>query len=357
MKMKSHASLVLVSGLILSLLLSPSLIAQEQEQTTKAQTSKIVIIPDQVKKVFDEGMPTRQVRPDIPFSVTEHLYFPAGQNLYTIILFKVKNADLGFAPTGPEKKKEEALTAFETEASKLQARSHLFLQFNKLENNVPGEILQEVYIPLNLQEDSSTYEPEKEDFYSAGYLLTPGNYLLSMAVCSQKLEKIGTQYYEFSLPEIAALTDTLITTPIFLVKAQKYLESPERRPTAHKGSFVYSIVNIEPNVEKVFSSEDNLGLFFYIFGAQQDEAGKFSIEVAFDIMKGEEKAILFSPQKYDAPLINQELPLVRTVLIKSEEGDKTEKREVEAGTYTLKMTITDNVSGKSIIKSIDFDVR
>ena len=357
MKTKSHASLVFVSGLILSFLLAPSLRAQEEEQATKTQTPKIVIIPDQVKKVFEEGMPTRQIRRDISFSITDHLYFPAGQNLYTIILFKAKNADLGFAATSPVKKKEEALTAFETEASKLQARSHLFLQFNKLENNIPGEVLQEVYVPFNLQEDSSTYEPEKEDFYSTGYHLTPGNYLLSMAVCSQKLEKIGTQYYEFSLPETVALTDSLITTPIFFVKSQKYLESPERRPTAHKGSFVYSIVNIEPNIEKVFSAGDNLGLFFYIFGVQQDEAGKFSIEVAFNIMKGEEKAILFAPQKYEAPLINQELPLVRTVLIKSEEGDKTEQREVAPGRYTLQMTITDKVSGKSITKSIDFDVR
>jgi hypothetical protein len=149
----------------------------------------------------------------------------------------------------------------------------------------------------------------------------------------------------------------LITTPLFFVKNQKYLESPERRPTAHKGSFVYSIVNIEPNIEKVFSSGDKMGLFFYIFGTQQDEAGKFIIEVAFNVMKGEEKAILFAPQKYEAPLINQELPLIRTVLIKSEEGDKTEQREVEAGTYTLQMTITDKVSGKSITKSLDFEVR
>ena len=357
MKMKSHTYLALASGLILSLLLTPCLNAHQQEQTTQAKASKIVIIPDQVKKIFAEGMSTRQAQPDIPFSIMKHLYFPAGPNLYTVILFKVKNAELGFTPVSPEKKKEETLTAFETEESKLQSRSHLFLQFNKLEGDVPGEILQEVYIPLNIKEDSSTYDPEKEDFYSAGYLLTPGNYLLSMAVCSQKLEKIGTQYYEFSLPEIANLVETLITTPIFFIKDQNYMDSPERRPIAHKGSFTYSIINIEPNLDKVFSSGENLGLFFYVFGAQQDEDGKFSLEVTYDILKGEEKAILFAPGKYDAPLVNQQLPLIRTVLIKSDEGQKTEKREVDPGTYTLKMTITDKISGKSITKSIDFEVR
>jgi len=270
----------------------------------------------------------------------------------------VKNADLGFAPTGPEQeKKKEALTAFETEEAKLQARSHLFLQFNKLEDNVPGEVVQEVYVPFNLQEDSSTYEPEKEDFYSAGYLLTPGNYLLSMAICSQELAKIGAQYYEFSLPETSSLTDKLLSTPVFFVKNQEYMDAPERRPTAHKGSFTYSIINIQPNIDRVFSPGENLGLFFYIFGAQQDESGKFSIEVAFDILKGEEKAILFAPGNYDAPLINQQLPLVKTVLIKSEEGEKTEIRNIEPGTYTLTITITDKISGNSITKSIGFEVR
>jgi hypothetical protein len=359
MKTRKRAILVLASGLILSLLLSPSLKAQGQEQVTKAKESKVVIIPAQVKKVFEEGMQTREVRSDIPFTVVRHLYFPAGQNFYTVILFKVKNADLGFAPLGeaPAKKKEEALSAFETEASKLQARSHLFMQFNKIENGVPGQVSQEVYVPINLQEDSSTYEPEKMEIYSAGYPLTSGQYLLSLAICSQKLEKIGTQYYEFSLLDLASLADRLETTPIFFVNNQEYMDSAERKPTLHKDSFTYSIMNIELNIDRVFALGESLGLFFYIFGAQPDENGKFNIEVSFDVLKEGEKAILFAPGQYDAPLIIQQLPLVKTVLVKSESGETTEKRNAEPGKYTLSLTITDKISGKSVNKSIDFEVR
>lgn len=359
MKMRKRAILVLATGLTLSLFLSPSLKAQAQEKAAKEQASKVVIIPEQVKNIFEEGMQTRQARPDIPFTVVRHLYFPAGQNFYTVILFQVKNSELGFAPLGgPQtKKKEEALSAFETEASRLQARSHLFMQFNKVENGVPGEVSQEVYVPINLQEDSSTYEPEKMEIYTAGYPLTSGQYLLSLAICSQKLEKIGTQYYEFSLPDLASLGDKLETTPIFFVNNQDYMDSAERKPTAHKRSFTYSIMNIELNIDRVFAPGENLGLFFYIFGAQPDENGKFSIEVAFDVLKEGEKAILFAPGQYDAPLIIQQLPLVKTVLVKSESGETTEKRNAEPGKYTLSLTITDKISGKSVNRTIDFEVK
>ena len=359
MKTRKLAILVLASGLTLSLLLLPNLKAEKQEQATKTQESKVVIIPAQVKKVFEEGMQAREVRSDIPFTVVRHLYFPAGQNFYTVILFKVKNADLGFAPIGgaPAKKKEEALSAFETEASKLQARSHLFMQFNKIENGTPGEVSQEVYVPINLQEESSAYEPEKMDIYTAGYPLTSGQYLLSLAICSQKLEKIGTQYYEFSLPDLASLTDRLETTPIFFVNNQEYMDSAERKPTLHKDSFTYSIMNIELNINRVFAPGESLGLFFYIFGAQPDENGKFNIEVAYDVLKEGEKAILFAPGQYDSPLIIQELPLVKTVLVKSESGETTEKRNAEPGKYTLSLTLTDKISGKSVSKSIDFEVK
>lgn len=360
MKIRNHAILVL-SGLILSLFMSPNLAAIEKRQEKKDQETKVVIIPEKVKKVFEEGIATRQVLPDISFTIVKHLYFPAGPNLYTIFLFRVKNADLGFSPIegSPEEKKdvEETLSTSESLSVKLQARSYLFLQFNKMENNTPGEIAYEVFVPVDLQEDSTTYEPEKVDYYSTGYLLAPGNYFLSMAICSQKLEKIGTQYYELSLPDTASLTERLETTPFFFVKRQEYMDSPEKRPTVHKGLFIYSILKIEPNFENIFSPEDNLELLFYVFGAQSAENGQFDIEVTYSILKGEEKAISFAPGNYDTPFIHQPLPLKKTTVTKSESGERTEEKDIEAGKYTLSLKIVDKVSGKSITKSVNFQVK
>ncbi len=359
--MRKNFVVFLFLGILLILLFSQGLTGMVKVQQKKDQKPSVIIIPDEVKKVFEEGMQTRQTRPDIPFTIVRHLYFPAGSNLYTIFFFRVKNADLGFSPlaVSPEEKKEkdEALSVTESPSARLQARSHFFLQFNRMENNTPGEVAYEVYVPVNVQEESSTFEPEKVDYYSTGYPLAPGNYLLSMAVCSQKLEKIGTQYLELSLPDMSSLGDKLETTPFFFVRTQEFMDSPEKRPTAHKGLFTYSILKIEPHFENIFSSGDNLELLYYIFGAQPAEDGTFSIEVTYSILKGEEKTVSFAPGNYDTPFVNQPLPLKKTVAIKSESGERTEEQDIEAGKYTLSMKIIDKVSGKSITKSVDLEVK
>ena len=178
-----------------------------------------------------------------------------------------------------------------------------------------------------------------------------------MAITSLNFEKIGTQYFEFSLPNPFSFTDSLETTPIFFVKSMKRISSAETKAEVHKGFFTYSMLQIEANFRRIFSSGDNFELFFYVFGAQPLENGKYNIEVYFEVLKGEEKAIRFAPGTYDAPLIDQPLPLRRTVIIKSEEGERKETRDLEPGKYTLSIKITDKVSGKSISKTIDFEVK
>ena len=372
MKIKNFISPVLLFGIIFSLSLSPSLATSKKKLEKSAQESQQrIIIPPQVKSVIEQGMETRQVRPDIPFTIINNYYlpdFPARQNLHSIFLFKVKNADLGFSSLSPvpkdKKKKEEKevkeqifLAESEGAPPKLQAICHIFLQFNRLENNVPKDVAKEIYIPLKLQVDSDSYEPDKEEVFSTRNILPPGNYLLSMAIASAKLEKIGTQYFEFSLPNEAAFTDRLESTPIFLLKKIEQLEAPEMRASIHRGFFTYIIFQIEPNLEKIVSPGDNLEVFFFVFGAQPDESSKYSLEVAYEILKGEETAVLYTPQTYATPLIQQALPLKQTVIIKSEEGEKQEDRDLEPGKYTLILKITDKVSGYSLEEKFDFEVR
>ncbi len=370
MKIKNLISPALLFGIIFSLALSPSFTAQKKKSGKNAQeTQQRIIIPPQVKSVFEEGMGTRQVRSDIPFKIIKNYYlpdFPARQNLHSIFLFTVKNEDLGFTSLSPEpkgKKKEEKqeeqifIRASEGAPATLQATCHVFLQFNRLENNVPGELAREIYIPVKLQVDSVSYEPAKEEIYSTRNILQPGDYLLSMAIASPKLEKIGTQYYEFSLPNEAIFTDKIESTPIFFLKKIEQLNAPETKASLHKDFFTYIIFQIQPNHEKIFSPADNLEVLFFVLGAQPDESAKHNIEVAYKILKGEETAILYTPETYASPLIQQVLPLKQFVTIKSEEGEKTEERDIEPGKYTIVLKITDKVSGYSIEEKVDFEVR
>ncbi len=367
MKIRNLITPVFVLGFILSLLLLPCLTAQEKKQEEKTQESRPVFIPQEVKSIFEDGIKTRQARLDIPFTIIKHLFLPARENMHSIFLFKVKNVDLGFypiapAPERPEKKeqKEEAketLPESEIVPAKLQSNSRIFLQFNKLEGNEPGEVVKEIYIPVNFQVESSSYEPDKEELYTTAYPLPPGNYILSMAITSLNYEIIGTQYFEFSLPNLFSFTDGLDTTPLFFVQNVKSMDSAELQPEIHKDFFTWSILQIKTNLERILSPGEFFELFFYIFGVQASEDGKYNIEVKYEVLKGEEKVIRFAPGIYDLPLVSQPLRLKQTLAIKSEEGERNETQDLEPGKYTLSIKITDKVSGKSVTKTMDFDVK
>ncbi len=370
MKTKNLIIIALFAGLVLTSLSMSAVAAtiMNQEQEKQEQETDIVIIPEKVQSIFKEGINTREARLDVPFSFAWHAYLPARQNVHCVFFFKLKNADLGFVPVPqaveiteevPEEKKEEAAEPeVEEVPALLQASGHVFLQFSRMENNAPQEVVKEVYIPINLQIEGKDYDPEKEELYSTSYPLFPGDYLLSMAVASLDLERVGTQYFEFSLPDAAAFTDKIDTTPIFFIKNIRRMEVAETRAEVHKNFFTYSVLQIEPNVENSFSMRENLDIFFFVYGVVPGETGKHDIDVSYEVYKGEEKVIQYATAHYDAPLISQPLPLKKTIVIKSEsEGEKKEQRDLEAGQYTLQVQIDDKISGKSIKKSLDFEVK
>jgi len=364
MKTKSLIISATAFGLLLSLISQPASAAQKENQKKKPQETAFAI-PAEVKAALQEGSQTRQPRLDIPFSIIESYYLPAQQNMHAILIFKAKNSDLGFVPAtadmqGQKKKQEkeqETLSIFESSPNRLKAQANVFLQFARLTGHTPGEIVREVRIPFNLEVDGNFYEPEKEEIYTTGCPLPPGDYLLSMAVSSQNLEKIGTQYQELSLPNALSFSGELDTTPLFFASNIDTMSAVEPHAEIHKDFFTYSILRIEPNLDKIFSPTDHMELFFYILGAKPNEQGKFDIEINYEVYKGEELFIRFAPQTYNSPLVSQQLPMKRTVLIKSEQGEKKETTDLEPGLYTLSLAIKDKISEAALNKTIDFEIR
>jgi len=293
MRTKKFLLAVLLLFFFSSLLLSSiSALPATQKNRKEAQAEK-EFIPKEVKSVLLKDLKTRQARLDIPFSVFKHLCLPARNALHNIFFLKLKNSDLGFsplapAPKKPEEKKEEKKEEAQPEPSQpvqLMASFNVFLQFHLLENNIPTKIVKEVYVPGNFQVESTSYDPDKEEVYTIGYPLLPGNYLLAMAITSLDLTKIGTFYFEFSLPDAASITKKLETTPIFLVKEMKQMQAAETIVEIHKDFFTYSYLQILPNLESVIRPGDPLDIFFYIFGTQPNEQQKFNIETKYEVLK------------------------------------------------------------------------
>lgn len=365
-KKKLIVSILLGAMLVILLAPLPNAAAQRPKPKQKPpKEGEKIFIPKEVKSVLEDGLLTREGRKDIPVNIIYSLFLPARENFHTVFFLKMKNADLGYIPIGtPAAQKSEAepasgpsnQEAVAQQPAQLQASFNVFLQFNRFEET-ELKPFKEVYVPASLQVESAGYDPEKEEIYTVGYPLPAGHYLLGLAVTSLDLQKIGTAYHEFSIPDPASFTKQLGTTPIFFLKDYKQMEAPETMVKLHKGSFTYSILDIIPNLDKVFTAGVNLDIFFYIFGAQPSDQQKFDIEINYEVKKGEEYAIRWTPQKYESPLISQPLPLKQTVQIKSGEEVRTEQRDLAPGLYTLVINISDKVSGKSLTTSVDFEVR
>ncbi|MBN1272764.1 MAG: hypothetical protein JXB26_10895 [Candidatus Aminicenantes bacterium] len=272
--------------------------------------------------------------------------------MHNIFLFTIKNADLNYLPVAST---EIQVQENETPA-KLTTRSVCYLQFNSLEESVPGPMVKEVYIPIHFETEAS-YDPEAEVTCSTAYPLPPGKYRLSMAITTEDMEKIGVQYYDFDIPGPSSFKDTITTTPLFFVEKSKQLQAPEVQAEVHLDYFVYSVIQITPNLKKEFSSGDNVELFFFILGAQPNEQRKYDVEVEYEILQNDKTVIRYAKQTYEYPLIIQTLPLKRTVLIKKGEEEKKETRDLEAGEYTLNLKILDKISGKTAIQTIGFSAK
>lgn len=376
MKVKKVIFPVIGLGFMLSVVLSSNSALAQKKNEEK------IFIPKPVRAVLQEGLATRTARQDIPFTITRNLYLPAKENVHSIFFFKMKNADLGFAPLLLAPKEEIVLSKGKTEEKKgaegkkeggekkeaeeqktempgqLSTNFNVFLLFQRLKDKNPVEIVREVFIPVNLIVEGAAYNPEKEEMYSTGCPLPSGDYLLAIAVTSPDLKKIGTVYYEFSLPNLNDPSQPLDTTPIFFVKDIKQTATAETVTQVHKDYFVWYFLQMQPKTEPVFAQGEYLDIFFYIFGARLNAEGKNDIVINFEVLQNSEKAIIFAPQPYASALVSQPLRMKQTVIIKQEGVEvRKEERDLKPGTYTLVLNIKDNLSAKTVTKSVDFEIK
>ncbi len=350
---------ILIFGLVFGSFFTVNLNAQVQDPAKVVEELAREFIPAEILSVMKSGLDSRTPNTGIPFDIFKSLYLPAQQNMHGIFFFRCKNADIGFqGATQPAAGEQQEVSAFESTPTQLISRNNIYLYFKQLN----GDYEKQIYVPFNQKADGLTYEAEAEPYYSLGYPLPPGDYVLAMAIVSAvDQQKLGVQYYEFSLPNAAAFTEIEITPPFF-INQMNQMSAVEMQTEIHKGFFTYSLFQMDPNLEHVFSPGDNLDIFFYIFGAQTNAEGMCDIEIDYSISQGDELAIQYATTPYQHPVVSQPLPMKKTVIITTtdEEGkatETTEQRDLEPGSYTFTMGIKDNLSGKSTTKSVEIEVR
>ena len=379
--MKAHRTVIpaLIAVFALSLIIVPADAGPSQKEAQKLDQKQPekVRIPKSVKDIILQGLPTRQARPEIPFTVFQNYFFPTPvrENMISVFLFRAKNADLGFAPAPVQPAAPAAAPAKDAKAqaapapaaaapaapAELQAKLHIFLEFHKLENGVAGPVAMEVYVPTVLTEDPAAYDPEQENWYSVWAILPGGDYVLAMAMASPDLKKVGTFFYDVKIPMIQEFDNAIGTTSIFLDKKMDQVQQVASHSEVLKGVFPYSVLRIVPNLDNTTVPGETIEVFFFVLGAKtQDPANpqSYDIEVNYEVRQGEKSVLKWPAVPSQSPLIIQPLPLIQTLKITDpEKGERMESKNLDPGTYDLVIMIHDKVSGNKAEKKIPLIVK
>lgn len=312
----------------------------------QAQEEQPVKIPKEVAQVIEANLEMREARLDIPLSYVNTLYFPYQSEYFAVFFLELKNKDIGYEAPVLEKKKQEEKV--EEEETILSCNADFFFRIYSLgKDGQVKKIHKEIYLPFADQAESSKYDPEEEGTYSFGTLFPPGRYLLSVAVASLDLTRIGLIFREFYLPEPSDFKKKLGVTPLFFAKSLKRMPTSDSEINLYKNFFHYATLEVEPLFDHEFSLTEKLDLLFFIMGGIPAEDGTYSFEVSYIYRKGEEEVVKFEPRTLDipAPIVSQPLPL--------EFADK----KLEPGEYILEINLKDNIGKKEGTEKISFFIK
>ena len=320
-----------------------------QDKKQEAKPPAKASMPKEVAALIQEGLAARQGRQDIPFSFFKQLVLPAqGSNLYPIFFFKAKNGDLGYVPSA-------------SGSGEMETTINVFFQFFQ-----PGDAgaFKPFWFGKNLlvlKSDGAGYDAEKEDWYSIGLAMPSGKYTLAMVLATPDMKKTSVAYCDVSLPAAETNQAALWLTEPLIVKTLEQVES-DQRLTIHRGYLVWGAMKVVANMTGGIASGENLEVLFFVLGAAVKDPAAVrpvnDLEVNFEVQGEDGKAaIKWAPAAFEAYLVNQQLPLVQTLQIKDDKGERTEKRPLSAGKYVLLANVTDKVSGLKGQTKVGFEVK
>lgn len=323
---------------------------EKKQGTKKPEAKKVERIPKEIEAIMQEGLATRQGRQDIPFSIFKYVVYPAlDNNFYPEFLFKAKNSALDYAPVAGN-------------AGQLESRPKVFLQFSHEDATGVLKAMAQAKVDPIFATESASYDPEKEEWYSFGIALPAGKYVLSMAIATADLKKVGVAYCNFELMGPETYKSTLVASEVFFCKSMDQIQ-PDRGLAIHKSEVTWGGLKIVPIIPTTITVGDNLNVIFFIYGgtpgpAEAGQRPQYNFEVAYEVQKEDgQAAIKWTPQNYVSYLICQEFPLVQTLSIKDDKGERQETRPLTAGKFILVAQITDKISGLKLDIKAPFEVK
>jgi hypothetical protein len=179
---------------------------------------------------------------------------------------------------------------------------------------------------------SESGKSETSIIYNHHTPLTPGIYQVRVAARDEKSGRVGSAMQWMVIPDLAGHQLTL----------SSLLLGGQVLPNAQDDS-----AQIQLSVDHRFSRSKNLGYWVFIYNAKRDATGAPSLTIQAQVLH-DGRVMLASPQRK----LNQGGPDPDRIPF----GEELALKTLNPGTYELRVTITDGITGMSTNKVIDFEI-
>ncbi|OFW13992.1 MAG: GWxTD domain-containing protein [Acidobacteria bacterium RIFCSPLOWO2_02_FULL_59_13] len=198
-------------------------------------------------------------------------------------------------------------------------------------------------ISLDIPESLLQESLKKPSVYWKSIPLRPGLYRLSLALKDIHSGNVGTLEFRMEVPRFEE--DQLATSS--LIVADLIEKVPTRR--IGLGQFVIGDTKVRPAVEESFARDQKLGIYMQVYNLKPTPNGnKPAGKIHYALLKGNQPVLEFEENTETIPDASPSQVVVEKMMPLA---------SLEPGRYTLKITVTDLVTQKSVSPSTEFVVR
>ncbi|MBI3934527.1 MAG: GWxTD domain-containing protein [Acidobacteria bacterium] len=276
-------------------------------------------------KDLEEALVTTTIRYDVlPFQVRTDYVKVTDDTVLAAMTVGIQNKDLAFQNTSGVQK----------------AVVNIFGRITTLTRRTVQTF--EDTIALDVVESLLEQSLEKSSVYWKSVPLRPGLYRLSLAMKDFNSGRIGTLELRMEVPKFEE--DQLASSSLILADQ---LEKVSTRRIG-LGQFVIGDSKVRPAVGSSFKKNQKLGVYLQVYNMKPDISGrKPSATIHYALLKNNQP--IFESQESAA-----DLPDASPSQINIEKLLPLDS--LEPGKYTMKVTVTDTISKKTIAPSADFTV-
>jgi len=198
---------------------------------------------------------------------------------------------------------------------------------------------------LVLDIPASLLEPmlEKPSVYWKSLPLRPGLYRLSLAIKDVNSGNTGTMELRMEVPRYQE--EQLATSSLILA------DQIEKVPTKRigLGQFVFGDSKVRPVVGETFTRDQKLGIYLQVYNVKPDASGhKPAATIRYNLLKNNQSVLQLEEDGAKLPDASPSQMIVEKMM---------PLNTLEPGKYKLQITVTDNVTKKSVTPSADFTVQ